>query len=213
MSLQHRWLLLGTTGCGKTTAGRELMATLLRLWPGIPRYICDSKAVGDFEGWPGIIASGAAPKADKLQRGVQVWQPDSNDQKQYDRWFDAILMRRKPAIVFVDELSSLAKNQKGDSYPINFIRLLKQGRGMYISVIVLSQAVQGMPHEVIDQVTHLLRFRLQSRYGAWAIDTQLFGLPERREPAATYGFSYARMGANPFMIHEYNNIRDMLTAA
>lgn len=211
-SLGDRWLLLGTSGSGKTTAGRLLSDEYTRLFPGLPRYFVDSKAMGDFDRYGPPIISQAPPKLSALRAGVQVWQPPRDDLHAYDSYFEQLVKGRRPALVFIDELSSIG-GRRGDDYPDHFIRCLKQGRGIGIVVIVLSQAVQGMPHETLDQISHILRFRLQSPYGGWYVDNRMLGIGRSLEPSSAHGFWYLRPGSNPLQAVEYTDIQQLLRKA
>lgn len=180
------------------------MSELGRLYPLANRYICDSKGAGDFDEWPGHTDSERAPALPRGEGRWQVWTPPDDNRDEYGAWFQRILKRREPAIVLVDELSSIG-GKDGTDYPDGYRRLLKQGRGLHISVITLSQEWAGMPRQAPGQTTHLLRFRLLNEYDRKAAD-KLLGRPwdpDSSEPEEEHGFIYSRLDRQPRRYIEY----------
>lgn len=204
VSLADRWVALGMTECGKTTFCRELIRRLQASYPQASTYILDSKGQGDFDGWPGFTYSEHAPKPAKP--GVtQVWQPETDDLDEYGAWLSGILKARRPAIVMIDELSSIAPNPR--FCPPDYQRILKQGRGLNISVISCTQEACYIPRQVIGQTTHVVRFRLQDEIDARKID-KLLGRVGQGEPTAKHGFFYSRVTAQPRRVHSYDDYRE-----
>lgn len=196
--------MLGMTNCGKTTFTRRLVSELRRLYPLANTYVCDSKGAGDFDMWGGHTDSERAPALPRGDGRMQVWTPPSDNLDEYDRWFHAILKRREPAIVIIDELSSIG-GRRGVDYPVGYAKLLKQGRGLHISLITLSQEYAGMPRQVAGQTTHLVRFRLLNRFDRKAADA-LLGRPfeeDESEPREEHGFFYSRLDRQPRRYIEY----------
>lgn len=203
------------TGTGKTTLARLLVRRYRQVWgPGLSVYILDSKASGDFAGWPGQTDGAAPPSPLKGQgkrgQSVQVWTPGQDDRGAYDAWFGGILHSHKherPALVFVDELSSIG-GRSGSSYPANFTRLQKQGRGLSIALITLTQEMAEGPRQVLGQATHIVRLGLLDDYDARRVDSKLWGASAgRREPPLPYGFHYARAD-RPGLVRTYTGARD-----
>lgn len=195
VSLSQHWAVVGTTGSGKTTFARMLLRRVQRLWPHVSLYVLDSKAAGDFTHFPGLYTGDEAPKPiTGAAGGVQVWQPDTNDLDEYDTWMRGILRghdRAHPALVMIDELSSVAPNRHRS--PDGLALLLKQGRGKGVSVVALTQAATNIPPEVLAMATHLVRFRLQNDYDARRADGLLWRDGKPREPEAAHGFHYRRL--------------------
>lgn len=192
LSLDDRWAIFGTIGSGKTTLARELVAALQKLYPMAATYILDSKGDGLFDRDAGVWDN-ADPPPVPIEPGHQIiWKPGDDDVDAYSAWFEAILKARAPAIVFVDELSSLARTQR--SYAEGYSKLIKQGRSLHQCVITLSQEVAGIPRVTRNQVMHLVRMRLQDDYDAAKLDRLLAGNPRpRREPSRKFGLWYRRL--------------------
>lgn len=205
VSISDRWLFLGMTGCGKTTAVQQLIRELRELYPEAATYVLDSKGDDKFDGWAGLSESDEPPSIDLAPGEMQVWRPGVDNLRAYDEWLGAILKRRRPAIVNINELSSVAP--KPDKTPDNLPRLLKQGRSLGICCIVESQEWAGVPRQVRNMATHLVRFGLNDEFDARQADRML-GRSERQEPKNTFGFFYSRVNKSPRRVTEYDDYRE-----
>lgn len=210
VSLSDRFTLLGWTGTGKTVAAKRLLVRLRALWPHVSVYVLDTKGDDDFAGWSGRIESADVPKP--VGKGkTQVWAPPDDDRDAFGQWFGRILAahdRTKPAAVLVDELSTIG-GRTGQSFPVEFMRLQKLGRGKAVCCITLTQEAAYIPRQVLGQTTHLLRFGLVDQNDAVRADRLVHGTTERREPRETHGFWY-RAFNSPDEPVEYASIGDFL---
>ena len=212
-SLSHRVVIVGTTGSGKTTAARMFVRRAQQLWPHVAIYALDSKCAGDFDRWPGRVPGDDVPPIIRgADGGVQVWQPKHNRiLDAYSAWMERILEghdRERPALVLIDELSSVAPSR--ERYADGLELLLKQGRGKAVSVIALTQNAVGIPPDVLGQTTHLMRFRLQRDTDARRVDDLLWRDGRVREPEAAYGFHYRRLDVPSDAPLQFTDVRELL---
>jgi hypothetical protein len=212
VALSDRWVGLGTTGTGKTTWARELLQRLQSAYPAVRTYILDSKLAGDFDRFTGEFVGGQIPPRPLAKPGTtQIWQPPVDDVEQYGVWLENILKARQPAIVLIDELSSLG-GRTGLSYPTGYFKLLKQGRGLDISAITLTQEAAYIPRQTLGQTTHLVRFRLQNEEDRRKADKVLGRSRSEygKEPVGKFGFFYRRLD-RPADVLEYRNWQEFFS--
>lgn len=206
VSLADRWFVLGMTGTGKTTYAQRLIRELRRLYPVAALYVLDSKGDPLFARWPNVDTGQEPPPPLREAGGIQVWSPPLDDFAAYDLWLGGILKERRPAILFVDELSSIGR-QSGADFPVNFARILKQGRALNISAIVLSQEAAYIPRQIIGQASHAAVFRLQDDTDLRRA-AKLLDLAEPRNPEREHGFHYRRLAPKPGPSVEYPGFRE-----
>lgn len=153
-----RWLLMGTSGSGKTTALKYLDAVYGRLFPTARHFVLDSKMDGDFDDWPGRIISDTCPSLPDPNQKYQVWQVVNILPDEIEKWFVQILHDAKsgPALVEIDELHTLV--YKPNVYSPKFNQILKTGRGLGIGTIALTQELSKIPANAYKQATHRLGF-------------------------------------------------------
>ena len=199
-SLADRWFVLGQTGSGKTQFAKRLVRQLRALYPAAGVYVADSKGGDDFTRWPGLVTE-QDPPGPVGPGGIQVWQPPADDVDAYDEWLHSILKARRPALVFIDELSSIG-GKTGNSFPLGFAKLLKQGRSLGVAAVVCSQEAAYIPRQVHGQATHLVCFRLEDDIDKQRAAKWLRLEGGWRDPAGRYGFHYRRNDP-PGTPHEY----------
>lgn len=202
-SLEDRWGIWGTTGSGKTTLVKELLKRLQTAYPAARTYILDTKQSGDFDDLDALRMPDEIPPDPLRTPGASmVWAPPDEDLEAFDRWFKKILHHRQPAILVVDELSTIL-NAAGQG-PLYFNRLLKLGRSLGISVISVSQEAAYIPRNVLGQTTHVVRMRLLNEHDGKKLD-KIIGRPadEHGKPISDrYGF-YHRRTDTPNAGHYY----------
>lgn len=216
VSLSDSWFLPGMKGSGKTTLAQRGIAELRKLYPFAPIYVLDSKNAGEFESWPGRIEDDDPPDALLEPGGIQVWSPSIDDLGAYNEWLGRLLKtgyeirtsdgkRRRPKVVLIDELSSICKSS-GDGV-LNFDRLLKQARSLWISPWILSQQATVIPKPVKSQATHLARFRLNDDTGDRVLDGLMQG---NQRPKKQHGFIYCRLDGPSREPTEYGGWQEFL---
>lgn len=181
-----RFLLMGTSGSGKTTAAKLLDRSLAKLYPYHRHYILDSKHDGDFDKYPGIVKGDLCPaKPDRNQR-YQIWQPISEDAEQIEKWLWQI-RHDAPAFVLIDELYTLVYKRNEYSREFNIIQ--KTGRSLPVGSIVLTQELSKVPPNAYKQAVHRFGFYLEGEYDTRIRDLML-KKPKLGNPEHTYGFFY-----------------------
>lgn len=199
------------TGTGKTTFAKRLITTLKDAYPGAHVYILDTKPMHrDFQDIQGYrIESDEAPDALKSPGAVQVWCPNVDDVKQFDTWFRRIAHNEKPAIVLVDELANLT-GFTGRVFPQGYALLMKQGRGIDMSIISLTQEAAYVPRQVFSQPTHVLQFRVLNEFDR-RLGAKLLGRSKDEyhvQPSAKHGFFYRKVDSDSPTTHEYSSYEE-----
>lgn len=193
-SLEDQWTLVGVRRSGKSTFARELIARLRDAYPAMRTYILDSSNDKDFRKFAGVhIESEQAPAPLAQAGAVQIWRPPVDDNDEYDHWFMSILRKEQPALILIDELSSLG-GLHARSFPRGYHLLSKQGGKHGVSMISCTQEAAYIPRVTIGQTTHLVRFRLLDKHDARKVD-KLLRRPENEygaDPPDRYGFFYRR---------------------
>lgn len=174
---------------------KELLYRLRQAYPAARVYILDTKQAGDFDSIDNAyrIDSQEAPDALRTPGAVQVWQPPDDDLDEYDLWFKRILLARKPAVVKIDELSSIV-DRRGEAPPY-YRKLNKLGRAFGIMLMSLSQEAAYIPRQTLGQTTHVVRFRLLDGYDVRKLD-KLVGRSKEEQGMDLpdpYGFIHRRI--------------------
>lgn len=186
-----RWLLLGATGTGKTTFAKTLAKQLLGMFPETPFYILESRAANDFEEWySNLYVTDDPPPL--IEKGAQVWRPGADRQSAYNEWFDRLLHAPGPAVILIDEISSIGKGKSNDA-PESFQRILKQGRALGKCMINCSQEFAGSPKQIKTQTTHVCRWRMEGDQDQWSANRLIRRAHNAPEPKHKYGFFYTRI--------------------
>ena len=186
-----RFLLIGTSGSGKTTAAKLLDRALAKLYPYHRHYILDSKHDGDFDRYPGIVKGDLAPGKPGRNQRYQVWQPLQEDPEQIEQWLWNI-RHDAPAFVLIDELYTLVYKRNEYSREFNIIQ--KTGRSLPVGSIVLTQELSRIPANAYKQSVHRFGFYVEGEY-----DTRLRNLmlkyPKLENPEHEHGFYYQHINA------------------
>lgn len=204
------WLLVGRKGSGKTTAGKELVQRLARLWPTSRIYVLDIK-LRDFNTWPNRIQTDELPPFPGRNQRIQVWQPTILIPEVVEEWLFRI-RKDPPAILQVDELLALCYGKRDTSD--EFTRITKLGRALPVGTISHTQDLVDIPRGVLSQPDHILRFRLKHPYETRLSSTLMSGNTDilqskgALQPPDKYGFyySYAEYDGNPLYyssIHQF----------
>lgn len=204
-SLYDRAVVIGMSGSGKTTWVKQLIPRVVGWW-NVPIYILDSKGQNEFDNIASEMHQDQrAPHIIPDNGGILVWKPPLDDYAEYERWFNFILKTRQPCLLVIDELASLGKG-RADTYPPSYQLLLKQGRGMKMCMVSMTQEVAYIPRQVAGQTSHVFRFHLINSYDV-AQSARILGIGEAQkhmEPPLPYGFFYRRVD-KPSPIYSFTN--------
>lgn len=209
-ALGNRLAVVGMSGSGKTTFALELIVRVKR-WYNIPIIIFDTKGQGEFDGIADVLSIDQRAPLFPSSPGILVWKPPLDELEQYNLFLERILKSHKPCMVVLDELSNLGRGNP-DSYVPNYALLLKQGRGLKISVLSMVQEYAAIPRQTVGQTTHLFRFHLLNDYDRAKMNRML-GLPERQkylEPNDRFGFFYRRVDI-PSPVYSFHNWQEFFT--
>lgn len=154
-----RWLLIGTSGSGKTTAAKMLIRHLAALYKDSAIYIFDGKYDGDFDMYPGRVMQDKAPHAAHITQRYQVWQPIHIIPQEVENWLYQI-RQLPPAILYIDELVYLCYGREKYSDEYNIIQ--KTGRSLPIMCITATQELSHIPANAYKQATHRLGFYIDA---------------------------------------------------
>ena len=182
-----KWVLIGTSGCGKTTALKYLDAAYQRLFPHMRHYVFDSKFEGDFDSWPGRVQGDLAPRKPGGNERYQVWQPIKLIPEEIEKWLWQI-RHDAPAVLMIDELVHLV--YKSGSYSDEYNIILKTGRSLPVGVITLTQELSRIPQNAYKQSQHRLGFYVDkaARYDKQIRDALL--KEQVDDPQHEHGFYY-----------------------
>lgn len=217
VSIGDRWAILGGTGSGKTTLCKSILWDIVnKTNHSIPVYLLDSKISGDFKemyrrGSGKLYTGNELPPIHEPRKfgAFQVWQPLEDDKELYNEYFKQIYETRQPAIVFVDEMSSVTGIT--GTPPRYMDILLKQGRGLNIGFFGISQSSGYLPFSFLRQTTHLIKMRLDSSKDAKKLEDYL-GKDAHLAPLHEHGFYYRNI-TKPIATNKtiyYKNISDFL---
>lgn len=188
--------VLGGTGSGKTTWAKIFLNQIAAASNfQVPIYVIDSKIQGDFDAYGKkgygnfYYGNNLPPVENKDGSPFVIFQPEYDDKELYNAFFQQIYQRRKPALVLIDELSSITGTIGTASAPRYYEILLKQGRGLGISVVTLSQTARYVPLSLLSQVMHVLMFNLNSEKDHKKL-IDLLGDMAKITPQHQHGFFY-----------------------
>lgn len=208
--LGQHWAVVGKTGSGKTRFSLKLLEYLRRMHPKVPRYILNSTDDDMPEVHAPLTFYGdTAPDIMNNGTYTQVWVPDTDNLDEYNKWMLKILQARKPAIVLIDEIASLTGNSKQVKILEGHMKLLKQGRKKFITVINETQELARVPPPMFRQMEYYVQFRINNDIHEMSTSRRYLDMTKEdyKQPSAPYGFYLKRSGINS--VKEYRSMQEL----
>lgn len=210
----------GITKAGKTFGVVEFIKHLLAipgvLASGMKLYIVDTKNVGDFNAFPNHIYSLEAPSSlVGTEHNCLVWHPEDDENEEELESFLAMIFKAGKAFVIIDEVTVFCYGKRANKFSKQLAKLLKLGRGKYISVFTLTQELAGIPRQVW-QSRHFFRFYIGAAYDT-SLSNRKLGFSKKEvekgvEPKHKYGFWYKALGERSTAQY-FSSIQKFLKAA
>jgi len=192
---------MGTSGSGKTTAGKKIDRKIFQLFPDDHHYVLDTQHQGDF----GIgLVQDRAPGLPKRGNMYQIWQPLRVIPDEIEKWLDMIF-NHPPAVLMVDELYVLKYRR---DYSEMYTIIQRAGRARGITTISHTQKLAKVPTDAYEQSTHRMGFYIEGVYNKY-IRSELLKSERVPNPTHDYGFYYQHINGRgePFY---YRDIQHFL---
>lgn len=197
---------MGTSGSGKTTAGKLIDRVLKSLYPDLPHYILDTQGLDDFDNYSGIIESNRAPTQLAKKGQYIIWRPIVKHPQEIEKWLWGIF-DGGPSILLIDELYAL-KYKGAGNYSDAYSALQCAGRGRKITTITHTQKFGKINPDAYQQATHRLGFYMDGTYNKY-IRSEMMKCEHCAMPDDKFGFYYQHINGrgNP---EYYSSIQDFL---
>ena len=166
-SYNQRAVLVGKTGCGKTTLAEKICGQF--------EHVCVLDSKGDLE-WKGYKVCTDLAEVFSAS-GRIVWRPNPHEQNEssYDKYFKWIY-DRKNTVCYVDEVYAICKNSQ--DMPFWFKGILTRGRSRGIASFNSTQAPVFVPHWILSQAEHYFVFRMKLEGDREKVE-KITGIPRR----------------------------------
>jgi len=147
-----RVIIVGKTGCGKTTLAIRLLDLYQRV------FILDSKAELRLSNY---VVLNTLDKVQKTQYNRVIYSPNASellDKETIDEFFSYVYWQ-KDCCIYIDELLSITQHQFDLTYHLKAI--LTRGRSRNIACIMSTQSPMRLPHYVLSQAEYYYVFQLR----------------------------------------------------
>lgn len=200
-SIGDHMLFAGITKAGKTYGVIEFLKHILSgdVLEQMNLYILDTKNVGDFNAFPNHIYSESCPEPlpGYPEHNCMVWHPEDDENEEELEKFLAMIFKQGRAFLVVDEVTVLCYGKRANKFSKQLAKILKLGRGKFISAFILTQELAGIPRQVW-QARHFLRFYIGPAYDV-SVSNRKLGFTKEQirrgvEPKHRYGFWYKALG-------------------
>jgi ABC-type oligopeptide transport system ATPase subunit len=147
-----RTIIVGKTGCGKTT----LATKLLNLYGRV--FVLDSKAELRLKNY---IVFNTLDKVQSAKYNRIIYSPNASEllNKETIDDFFAYVYNQRDCCVYIDELLSITQHQFDIGYHLKAI--LTRGRSRNIACIMSTQSPMRLPHYVLSQAEYYYVFQLR----------------------------------------------------
>lgn len=152
----ERVLLVGKTGCGKTTLGKAYAGGFVNV------MVLDTKGTFEWAGVPIIRTFDDLRKKSDAMEGKFIYRPIDREMNGdfMDAFFEYVYKRRN-TVAYVDELAQVADLVGGDGISPNWQNIMQRGRELRVGIFNSTQRPKSIPLMSLSEAEHTFCFRLK----------------------------------------------------
>lgn len=152
----ERTVLIGKTGCGKTTLGKAYAGGFQNV------HVLDTKGTFTWSGVPIIKTFDDLKKKSDGVAGKFIYRPiDREMNADYMDAFFEYVYKRRNTVAYVDELAQVADLVGGDGISPNWQNIMQRGRELGVGIFNSTQRPKSIPLMALSESEHTFCFRLK----------------------------------------------------